>query len=155
MDPAPAYNVQTAVDAEHAIIIAQQVTTDSNDYAACCRWPRPRSRPWDHRKRSMSLPIRLLQWRTCRRCEATGIIPHVPAQPVSNNKGDGTLFDRTHFHYRPEDRYLPMSGWPNLGETTLAERLRGDVMKPRLQFAELPLKLTARRLATIDETPSA
>jgi transposase len=28
---APAYNVQTAVDAEHAIIVAQQVTTEAND----------------------------------------------------------------------------------------------------------------------------
>jgi transposase len=28
---APAYNVQTAVDAEHGIIVAQQVTTEAND----------------------------------------------------------------------------------------------------------------------------
>ena len=29
--PAPAYNVQTAVDAEHALIVAQKVTTEATD----------------------------------------------------------------------------------------------------------------------------
>ena len=30
---------------------------------------------------------------------ATGIVPHVPANRAINNQGDGTLFDRTAFHY--------------------------------------------------------
>jgi DDE family transposase len=32
-------------------------------------------------------------------CEAQGIVPHVPANRGINNKGDGTLFDRTLFVY--------------------------------------------------------
>ena len=32
-------------------------------------------------------------------CEAQGIVPHVPAKRGVNNRGDGTLFDRTLFHY--------------------------------------------------------
>jgi len=32
-------------------------------------------------------------------CEAQGIVPHVPANRTVNNQGDGTLFDRTEFHY--------------------------------------------------------
>jgi transposase len=32
-------------------------------------------------------------------CEARGMAPHVPAQRAINNKGDGTLFDRSQFHY--------------------------------------------------------
>ena len=32
------------------------------------------------------------------RCEGQGIVPHVPANRA-NNKGDGTLFDRSQFQY--------------------------------------------------------
>lgn len=34
-------------------------------------------------------------------CEARGILPHVPANRAINNRGDGTLFDRTAFCYDP------------------------------------------------------
>jgi transposase len=37
----PAYNVQTAIDAEHALIVAHQVTTEKNDSQCCCLWPKP------------------------------------------------------------------------------------------------------------------
>jgi Transposase DDE domain len=36
------------------------------------------------------------------RCEAAGLIPHVPANRAINNQGDGTLFDRSVFLYQPE-----------------------------------------------------
>lgn len=32
-------------------------------------------------------------------CESQGIVLHVPAQRAVNNQGDGTLFDRSEFHY--------------------------------------------------------
>ena len=32
-------------------------------------------------------------------CEQQGIVPHVPANRAVNNQGDGTLFDRSEFHY--------------------------------------------------------
>jgi hypothetical protein len=33
------------------------------------------------------------------RCEGQGIVPQVPANRAVNNSGDGTLFDRSQFHY--------------------------------------------------------
>jgi hypothetical protein len=36
------------------------------------------------------------------RCEQQGIMPHVPANRAVNNQGDGTLFDRSEFHYNEE-----------------------------------------------------
>jgi hypothetical protein len=32
-------------------------------------------------------------------CEKKGILPNVPANRAINNRGDGTLFDRTAFRY--------------------------------------------------------
>ena len=44
-------------------------------------------------------------------CEATGIMPHVPVLRGRNNKGDGTLFDRSEFTYQPEsDTFLCPAG---------------------------------------------
>jgi hypothetical protein len=44
-------------------------------------------------------------------CEAKGILPHVPVQRGMNNKGDGTLFDRSEFTYQPEsDAFLCPAG---------------------------------------------
>jgi hypothetical protein len=55
---APAYNVQTAVDAEHALIVAQEVTTEGND------------------QRSL-LPMAEAA-KQAEACEAQGIVPNVP-----------------------------------------------------------------------------
>src|SRR5436190_15292722 len=41
---APAYNVQTAGDSEHALIVAQQVTTRRPTIAVCCRWRKRRKK---------------------------------------------------------------------------------------------------------------
>jgi transposase len=44
-------------------------------------------------------------------CEAKGILPHAPANRGINNRGDGTLFDRTAFHYNPaSDTFLCPAG---------------------------------------------
>jgi hypothetical protein len=41
------------------------------------------------------------------RCEAAGILPHVPVKRAVNNQGNGTLFGREQFRYQPEtDTYL-------------------------------------------------
>ena len=47
----PAYNVQTAVDAECGIIVAQEVTTETTTIAVCCPWRKRPSRRWAIRKR--------------------------------------------------------------------------------------------------------
>lgn len=96
----PAYNVQTAVDAEHAIIVAEKVT----DHAADNRLLLPMA---EAAKQAVGAPETLniiadagySNGEQAAQCEAQGIVPHVPANRAINNQGNGTLFDRTLFVY--------------------------------------------------------
>jgi transposase len=97
---APAYNVQTAVDAEHALIVAHQVTTEKNDIR--CLLPMAeaaRKAVGDPPSLNVVADGGYSNGAQAEACEAKGILPHVPAQRGTNNKGDGTLFDRSRFHY--------------------------------------------------------
>ncbi len=97
---APAYNVQTAVDAEHGLIVAQQVTTSANDQRSLLPMA-------EAAKQGLGAPERLnviadagySNGEQAAQCEAQGIVPHVPANRAINNKGDGSLFDRSLFVY--------------------------------------------------------
>ena len=97
---APAYNVQTAVDAKHGIIVAQQVTTEANDQRSLLPMA-------EAAKQSLGDPETLnvvadagySNGEQAERCEAQGIVPHAPTNRAINNQGDGTLFDRRLFVY--------------------------------------------------------
>lgn len=97
---APAYNVQTAVDAEHGIIVSQQVTTEASDNRSLLPMA-------EAAKQALGAPKTLnviadagySNGEQAAQCEAQGIVPHVPANRSINNKGDGKLFDRALFVY--------------------------------------------------------
>jgi transposase len=99
-NPAPAYNVQTAVDTEHGLIVAQQVTREANDQRSLLPMA-------EAAKKALGGPDTLnviadagySNGEQAAQCEAQGIVPHVPAHRAINNKGDGTLFDRSLFVY--------------------------------------------------------
>lgn len=110
---APAYNVQTAVDAEHALIIAQRVTdhpTDNRDLlpmAQAARQALPQA----------PVPLKIVadagysNGEHARACEEQGLQVHVPANRAINNRGDGMLLDRSAFTYDPDaDRYACPGG---------------------------------------------
>jgi transposase len=97
---APAYNVQTAVDVEHGIIVAQQVTTEAGDNRSLLPMAKAA-------KQALGAPEALnviadagySNGEQAERCEAEGIVPHAPANRAINNKGNGRLFDRSLFIY--------------------------------------------------------
>jgi len=109
----PGYNVQAAVDAEHALIVAQQVT----DHAADNRSLQPMA---EAAQAAVGAPAKTLNvvadagysnGEQAEACETKGILPHVPANRAVNNHGDGTLFDRTKFTYQAEsDTFLCPAG---------------------------------------------
>lgn len=97
----PAYNVQTAVDAEHALIVAQQVSTEATDNRSL----EPMA---EAAQAAVSEPGQRLNvvadagysnGEQAERCESKGIVAHVPANRGVNNRGDGTLFQRSQFLY--------------------------------------------------------
>jgi transposase len=92
--------VQTAVDAEHAIIVAQQVTSESNDERSLLPMA-------EAAQQALGAPASLnvvadagySNGEQAEACEAIGILPHIPVHRAVNNKGDGNLFDRSLFVY--------------------------------------------------------
>jgi transposase len=97
---AAAYNVQTAVDSEHALIVAHEVTTDKNDLRSLLPMAEAaRKAVGDPSTLNVVADAGYSNGAQAEACEAQGILPHVPAKRGVNNKGDGTLLDRNQFHY--------------------------------------------------------
>jgi transposase len=96
----PGYNVQAAVDAKHALIVAHKVITDANDQ----RMLLPMA---EAAKRAVGLPASLnviadggySNGEQAEACELQGIVPYVPRRRTANNQGDGKLFHHTEFSY--------------------------------------------------------
>jgi transposase len=96
----PGYNVQTAVDTKHALIVAHKVITDANDQ----RMLLPMA---EAAKQAVGSPASLnvmadggySNGEQSETCEAKGIVPYVPPKRTVNNHGGGKLFDRTEFVY--------------------------------------------------------
>jgi transposase len=97
----PAYNVQTAVDAEHALIVAQQVSDEATDNRSL----QPMAEAAQAAVGALGQTLHVVadagysNGEQAEACEAQGIVPHVPANRGVNNRGDGTLFDRRQFQY--------------------------------------------------------
>src|SRR5271167_899646 len=96
----PAYNVQTAVDAECGIIVAQEVTTESNDTRSLLPMAEAAKQAvGDAEALQVVADAGYSNGEQAAKCEAQGIEPHVPANRGVNHSGDGTLFDRSEFSY--------------------------------------------------------
>lgn len=97
---APAYNVQTAVDAEHGIIVAHQVTTEATDNRSLLPMAEAAKAALDNpEKLNVVADAGYSNGEQAAHCEAQGIVPHARANRGVNNQGDGKLFDRTLFIY--------------------------------------------------------
>jgi len=97
----PAYNVQTAVDAEHALIVTQQVSDEATDNRSL----QPVAEAAQDVMGGPGTAVHVVadagysNGEQAEACEKRGIIPHVPPVRGVNNRGDGTLFERSDFQY--------------------------------------------------------
>jgi transposase len=103
----PAYNIQTAVDSEHALIVAHDVVLDASDIR-CLKPMAVAARLAIQRENfNVVADAGYSNGEHFAYCEAEGMIPYVPVMRTVNNQGDGTFFGRTDFRYEPEtDTYV-------------------------------------------------
>lgn len=109
----PAYNVQIAVDAQHALIVTQQVNDEGTDNRSLQRMAEAAQAAVGQPGESIHVVADggFSNGEQAEACEAQGIIVHAPAQRGVNNRGDGTLFGRTDFKYDPSsDTFLCPAG---------------------------------------------
>jgi len=134
--------VQTAVDAEHALIVAQQVTTEANDQRSLLPMA-------EAAKQAVGAPALLnvvadagySNGEQAERCEGQGIVPHVPANRAVNNKGDGTLLDRSEFHYEENTDTFRCPAGQRLVRKQLARKDRAVIYVGRAEVCgRCPLK---------------
>ena len=95
----PAYNVQTVVDAEHALIVTHEVTTDATDNTSLQPMAEAARDALERPTLNVVADAGYSNGAQAEALEAQGIIAHVPANRAVNNQGDGSLFDRRGFSY--------------------------------------------------------
>ena len=104
----PAYNVQTAVDGEHGLIVAQQVSVEANDTRSLL----PMAEAAQQAVGTIGSVMHVVadagysNGEQAAACESKGILPHVPAHRGVNACGGGQLFDRTAFQHQPQSNTL-------------------------------------------------
>ena len=92
--------MQTAVDAEHALIVAQKVTDEATDNRSLLPMAEAAKQAvGDPSSLKLVADAGYSNGEQAETCEAQGIVLHVPANRAISNQGDGTLFDRSQFHY--------------------------------------------------------
>lgn len=102
----PAYNVQTAVDAAHAIIVAHSVTLDASDISCLKSMADAAKEALGANTLQVVADAGYSNGEQIAQCEEAGITPFVPVMRTANNQGGGTLFGRTDFKYDAEtDNY--------------------------------------------------
>ena len=107
----PSYNVQTAVDADSGLIVHHEVTDEATDNRLLYPIAKAAKDSLAQAELVVVADAGYSNGQQASACEAEAITPCVPANRAINNKGDGTLFDRSVFVYEPEaDRYRCPAG---------------------------------------------
>ena len=103
----PAYNVQTAVDTEHALIVAHAVVLDASDIRCLKPMAEAARKALGMDSFNVVADAGYSNEEQVAYCEAAGMVPYVPVMRTVNNQGDGTLFGRADFRYEPDsDTYV-------------------------------------------------
>ena len=104
------YNVQTAVDAEHHLIVTHEVTQQNNDRDFLTSMALEAQEVMGVEELEAVADRGYYKSQEIKASEDVGLIVYVPKSHTSNNKAHG-LFDRSKFRYQPEtDEYQCPAG---------------------------------------------
>ncbi len=96
------YNVQSAVDSQHHLIIADEVTNVGSDRAQLAKMAKQAKAVLGRDKLDVVADRGYYNGDEIRACEQAGIEAYLPKPNTSGNKARG-LFDRSEFHYKADD----------------------------------------------------
>lgn len=107
----PAYNVQTAVDADTGLIVHHEVTDEPTDNRSLHPMAKATKEALSRDSLTVVADAGYSSGAQASACEVDGITACAPANRSINNKSDGTLFDRTAFAYDDQaDRFTCPAG---------------------------------------------
>lgn len=95
------YNLQSAVDSQHKLIVYHDVVSDGNDLRQLLPMAQQTKEVLQQDQLTIVADAGYSNGEHLSGCEAQGITPYVALARACNNQGDGKLFDRTMFTYNP------------------------------------------------------
>jgi transposase len=95
------YNVQTAVDAKHHLIVAHEVTNVGHDRAQLANMARQAQEAMGHTRLTVLADRGYFSGWEIHACEQAGVVPYVPKPLTSGAKFDGR-FGKQDFVYLPK-----------------------------------------------------
>ena len=110
---APAYNVQTAVDAEHALIVAHEVTLDAADNRQLEPMAEAAKKALGADRLNIVADAGYSNGEQAARCEAAGLVPHVPANRGVEQPGRRHLVRPQPVRLSARERHLSLPGGQN------------------------------------------
>lgn len=93
------YNIQTAVDAQHGLIVHHDVTDEPADNCQLYPMAQAAKDILEAEQLTVLADAGYSNGEQFGQCEAEGIEARVPVQRAINNQSDGSLFDKTAFAY--------------------------------------------------------
>ncbi len=103
----PAYNFQSAVDAEHALIVAHEVVLDAADNRCLQPMAEAAKAALEVKSLHVVADAGYSNGEQAANCEAAGIVPHARTARTVNTRSGGLMFTSSSFRYQAEtDTYL-------------------------------------------------
>jgi transposase len=118
------YNVQTAVDGQHRLIVDVDVVQDASDLLQLYRMARRSQVQLNSPRLEVLADAGYSNGKLLKRCQAHGMVPYLPVQRAMNNQGDGGYFDKKCFRYHADEDYYECPAGERLPKKTKSTESR-------------------------------